>query len=216
MAGIFLFQNRHILIGQPIIISPASQRLFAMGKLPDINTETYIACLVILLGSLIMLVSIFKFRKNIEVASAIPKQHHKRIALFFALHQALMGFFFCCYIVVLLLFAFRVHVAGQFFVSAVFFLGAVFVLTGITIQYRLLSEIERTISGLLPICSICKKIRADGPPNDSDSWKNIETYLAEKSEIDFSHGLCPDCFQHELVVLNKEKEKRRLHEVKPE
>jgi len=50
-----------------------------------------------------------------------------------------------------------------------------------------LSEIK-TLSGLLPICSSCKKIR-----DDKGYWNQIETYISNHSEADFSHGLCPEC-----------------------
>ncbi|MFA7160848.1 MAG: response regulator [Kiritimatiellia bacterium] len=50
-----------------------------------------------------------------------------------------------------------------------------------------LREIER-LRGLLPICMKCKKIR-----NDSGYWEQIEKYLAERSSVKFTHGLCPEC-----------------------
>lgn len=46
----------------------------------------------------------------------------------------------------------------------------------------------KTLSGLLPICASCKKIR-----DDKGYWKQIETYISEHSEALFSHGMCPDC-----------------------
>lgn len=46
----------------------------------------------------------------------------------------------------------------------------------------------RTLSGLLPICAGCKKIR-----DDQGSWSQIETYIRSHSEAQFTHGLCPDC-----------------------
>lgn len=49
------------------------------------------------------------------------------------------------------------------------------------------SEIRR-LRGLLPICSSCKKIR-----NDGGIWEQIEKYVSEHSEAEFSHGLCPEC-----------------------
>jgi len=45
-----------------------------------------------------------------------------------------------------------------------------------------------TLRGLLPICASCKKIR-----DDKGYWNQIEVYIAEHSEVDFSHGICPDC-----------------------
>jgi PAS domain S-box-containing protein len=50
-----------------------------------------------------------------------------------------------------------------------------------------LTEIK-TLSGLLPICSACKKIR-----DDSGYWHNVEAYVAKHSDAQFSHGSCPDC-----------------------
>lgn len=46
----------------------------------------------------------------------------------------------------------------------------------------------KTLSGLLPICSVCKKIR-----DDQGYWNRIETYISEHSCAQFSHGICPDC-----------------------
>lgn len=47
----------------------------------------------------------------------------------------------------------------------------------------------KTLSGLLPICSSCKKIRDDG-----GYWTQVERYLTEHTQAQFSHGLCPECF----------------------
>ena len=46
----------------------------------------------------------------------------------------------------------------------------------------------KTLHGLLPICSACNKIR-----NDDGYWERIETYIRERSDADFTHGICPDC-----------------------
>jgi PAS domain S-box-containing protein len=46
----------------------------------------------------------------------------------------------------------------------------------------------KTLSGMLPICASCKKIR-----DDKGYWNQIETYLHKHSEAEFSHGICPDC-----------------------
>jgi len=50
-----------------------------------------------------------------------------------------------------------------------------------------LSEIK-TLSGLVPICSNCKKIR-----DDQGYWNQIEKYIGERSNAQFSHGICPEC-----------------------
>jgi len=56
---------------------------------------------------------------------------------------------------------------------------------------KALSEIK-TLSGLIPICSSCKKIR-----DDSGFWTNVENYIAARSDVDFSHAICPDCMKKE-------------------
>lgn len=54
---------------------------------------------------------------------------------------------------------------------------------------KALAKIKK-LSGLLPLCSNCKKIR-----DDKGYWNKIETYIRNHSEAEFSHGLCPDCAQ---------------------
>ncbi len=49
----------------------------------------------------------------------------------------------------------------------------------------------KQLEGILPICSYCKKIR-----NDSNCWQHVETYVANHSEAEFSHGICPACFEN--------------------
>lgn len=78
-------------------------------------------------------------------------------------------------------------------------------LVGMLIAYRLLkreetrrkeiiAELEESIgkakrlSGLLPICSSCKKIR-----DDKGYWNQIELYIRDHSDAELSHGICPDC-----------------------
>ncbi len=46
----------------------------------------------------------------------------------------------------------------------------------------------KTLKGLMPICSSCKRIR-----DDKGYWNQIESYIREHSEAEFSHGLCPEC-----------------------
>lgn len=46
----------------------------------------------------------------------------------------------------------------------------------------------KTLSGLLPICAGCKKIR-----DDHGYWSGVESYISKHTDVQFSHGLCPDC-----------------------
>jgi DNA-binding response OmpR family regulator len=51
----------------------------------------------------------------------------------------------------------------------------------------------RQLSGLLPICAYCKRIR-----DDADYWQQIEQYLVEHSDAQFTHGICPECLDIQL------------------
>lgn len=48
----------------------------------------------------------------------------------------------------------------------------------------------KILRGLLPICANCKKIRDDG-----GYWQQVEVYIRDHSEAEFSHGICPDCIK---------------------
>ncbi len=52
----------------------------------------------------------------------------------------------------------------------------------------------KQLQGLLPICSYCKKIR-----NDGNYWQQVEEYIGNHSEVKFSHGICPACYEKEMV-----------------
>ena len=54
---------------------------------------------------------------------------------------------------------------------------------------KALAEVK-TLKGLLPICSNCKKIRDDG-----NNWVQMEVYVRDRTDADFSHGICPDCLK---------------------
>jgi len=62
------------------------------------------------------------------------------------------------------------------------------------LRENLISDLQKaaneikTLSGLIPICAACKKIR-----DDKGYWEQIETYIMERSDAEFSHGLCPEC-----------------------
>jgi HAMP domain-containing protein len=70
---------------------------------------------------------------------------------------------------------------------------------------RLISELEqalsevKTLSGLLPICSSCKRIR-----DDKGYWNQIETYVRDHTDAEFTHGICPECAKKLYPELYKE------------
>src|SRR4051812_1400910 len=58
----------------------------------------------------------------------------------------------------------------------------------------------KVLHGLLPICSYCKRIRGD-----DQYWTQVESYIADRSDAQFSHGICPPC----ATVLEREIEEHR-------
>ena len=65
--------------------------------------------------------------------------------------------------------------------------------TALSLRVRELEEAMtrvKTLQGLLPICSYCKRVR-----NDGDYWQQVEGYISDHSDARFSHGICPDCYE---------------------
>ena len=69
----------------------------------------------------------------------------------------------------------------------------------LTLQERLAQRVAelqqalasvKQLSGMLPICSYCKRIRSD-----KDYWQQVESYIADRTDAEFSHGVCPGCFE---------------------
>lgn len=56
----------------------------------------------------------------------------------------------------------------------------------------------KQLSGLLPICASCKKIR-----DDKGYWNQIEVYIRDHSEAEFTHGICPECQEKALKAIDR-------------
>lgn len=61
----------------------------------------------------------------------------------------------------------------------------------------------KTLSGLLPICGLCKKIR-----NDRDYWQQVEDYIGSHADVKFTHSYCPECFEAHLKPQLEEMKKQ--------
>lgn len=73
---------------------------------------------------------------------------------------------------------------------------------------KLIAELQKslqqvkTLSGLIPICASCKKIR-----DDSGYWDQVESYITKHADVSFTHGLCPDCMKKLYPGFKDESEK---------
>lgn len=62
----------------------------------------------------------------------------------------------------------------------------------------------KNLQGLLPMCSYCKRIR-----NDRNYWQQVESYIAEHSNAEFTHGVCPHCYE---TIVKREMERLRAQQ----
>jgi CheY-like chemotaxis protein len=67
---------------------------------------------------------------------------------------------------------------------------------------KALDEIK-TLSGLIPICASCKKMR-----DDTGYWQAVEQYIGQRSNAQFTHGICPDCIKKLYPDLDLDEMKR--------
>ena len=58
------------------------------------------------------------------------------------------------------------------------------------------------LEGILPVCASCKKIR-----DEKNNWHQIESYIHERSDAEFSHGICPECAEKLYPDFNPYKKK---------
>lgn len=66
-------------------------------------------------------------------------------------------------------------------------------------MFEIMKEVKE-LESLLPICSYCKKIR-----DEAGSWEKLETYIADHTGTNFTHGCCPDCRAREMAEFKASK-----------
>ena len=110
---------------------------------------------------------------------------------------------FCLYFDVYGLF----NAVGHLFkAAACFLLYRAIVTIGLRRPYALLfreikareEALQKTLEGILPICSGCKKIR-----DDEGDWKPVEAYIQSRTNAEFTHGICPECMERLYPGLGK-------------
>jgi len=110
------------------------------------------------------------------------------------------------------------------FITGIF--ASILILIGVSVFFKLTNPIliklnktterlqkalkeVKVLRGILPICSFCKKIR-----DDDGYWNQVEVYVKERSDADFSHSICPACFKEhypeEYESLKNKKQTKRI------
>lgn len=91
--------------------------------------------------------------------------------------------------------------------------------TVVKLQQNLAARVEelesaltqvKLLQGILPICSYCKNVR-----DDQNYWQQLETYISKYSEAQFSHGICPGCYEAVVKPQLDEAKKRMLRDDEP-
>jgi len=74
------------------------------------------------------------------------------------------------------------------------------------LQVRLEEALTKVLSGFLPICASCKKIRlGDAGPERDSSWHQVESYLTQRTDLELTHSICPAC---EIKLYGERREER--------
>ena len=61
----------------------------------------------------------------------------------------------------------------------------------------------KTLKGLIPVCAWCRKAR-----NDKGYWDDLENYIRDHTDADFTHGICPDCLRNAVVELDSTEDEK--------
>jgi len=161
-----------------------------------LNREYLIGLLFTLAGASVMVASILKTKSLLRVIPFIHKNHQEFIRKNLAIHRMLMVFFLLGYIIFAITILAPMQYVSNLLISFILLAGAIFVFLNLRLQSRMLTELQSTLHGLLPICSHCKKVLCDDHPSEEEhAWKDLEAYLMDHSDTDFSHGICPECMQ---------------------
>ncbi|SHJ39692.1 hypothetical protein SAMN02745165_02300 [Malonomonas rubra DSM 5091] len=169
----------------------------------------FFSAAMIIIGGIIMGLSLWESRKLLVMIPFLPENKQLPLTKKIHLLQGLMLFFLLGYGIVAISFISRINILGELFVGVVFFGGAVFVLISNRIQTKMLIEAKNTLSGLLPICSSCKKMRSqNSDPKNQASWQPLEVFISDRTSADFTHSICPECLKKNFPeqadrILNK-------------
>ena len=159
---------------------------------------------LVVAGSVILLVSIVRVKELLKAMPYVKERHRQYLMRYMRVHRGLMVFFFMGYVFTAVAMIMNFSFVGEIVLSLILFFGAIFVFIGILLQSRLLSEVQSTLQGILPICAKCKKIRTTGgKPEDPKAWRRIEDFISERVDVGFTHGYCPECYQEEIKYIDQ-------------
>jgi hypothetical protein len=153
---------------------------------------------LIIAGAGMMLASILRVREVLGILALAAEPHRSWLSQRIRLHRALMWFFLAGYVALAVVLLAGYEIISEPLVASVFFFGAAFVHVGVAVQSRMGAAMLNTVQGLVPMCAWCKRVNpADGDTEEQERvlWEPFESYFARKTEVGFTHGICPDCVE---------------------
>ncbi len=161
-------------------------------------------CLVLAVAVLLFL-GLFRARILLGATLLLPAASRRWVRSFLVANFILMVVFFSGSLIVTFAFLTGSLTAGMVPVSLTLLAGSSMALLSTVLQTRMILGLQKTLAGIVPVCSGCKKIRRpDLAEEDPAAWQVVDTYLAHHTAAMITHGLCPDCLQRIYPEMAKE------------
>jgi len=151
------------------------------------------ACLVLAVA-MVLFFGIARARVLLGAALLLPAASRRPIRPFLIANLTLMVLFLSGSLIVTFSFLTGRATEGMMPVSLTLLAGSLMATLSTVLQTRMIAGLQRTLAGVVPVCSGCKRIRRpDAPEADVASWQVVDDYLAGHTAAMVTHSLCPDC-----------------------
>ena len=161
-------------------------------------------CLVLAVAVLLFL-GLFRARVLLDATSLLPAASRRWVRGFVVGNLVLMVVFFSGSLIVTFGYLTGSLTGGILPVSLTLLAGSLMALLSTLLHTRMILGLQKTLAGIVPVCSGCKKIRrpelAEGDP---EAWQVVDTYLASHTTAMVTHGLCPDCLKRMYPEMARE------------
>jgi hypothetical protein len=161
-------------------------------------------CLVLAVAVLLFL-GLFRARTLLGATSLLPAASRRWVRGFVVGNFVLMVVFFSGSLLVTFTFLTGSRSGGALPVSLTLLAGSLMALLSTLLHTRMILGLQKTLAGIVPVCSGCKKIRRpDLAEEDPEAWQVVDTYLERHTAAMITHGLCPDCLERMYPEMARE------------
>ena len=161
--------------------------------------------LLVLAVAVLLFLGLFRARILLGATSLLPAASRRWVRGFVVANVAVMVVFFSGSLVVTFAFLTGSLSGGVLPVSLTLLAGSLMALLSTLLQTRMILGLQKTLAGIVPVCSGCKKIRRpELAEDDPEAWQVVDAYLARHTTAMVTHGLCPDCLERMYPEMAKE------------